>query len=159
MQAPHRLVIWNLVSQCAWVKRMTMQCRTPTVLFGLWVLWIPKEACPYMAGQLDPFRESYHLHLFRLWLSLLLSLYLFPMTLISIQNLFCSQESATPWATRWDHYLHIFDPKIHWFSLIKLRHFFLCQKEGWRYLITMPFRTPTALLLLLLSFASWLEWS
>ncbi|KAG9120329.1 hypothetical protein FRC07_004215, partial [Ceratobasidium sp. 392] len=28
------------------------------------------------------------------------------------------QESDTPWATRWDNYLHIFDPKIHWFSLI-----------------------------------------
>ena len=28
------------------------------------------------------------------------------------------QESDTPWATRWDHYLHIFDPRIHWFSLI-----------------------------------------
>ncbi|KAG1751581.1 uncharacterized protein EDB91DRAFT_1243827 [Suillus paluster] len=24
----------------------------------------------------------------------------------------------TPWATRWDNYLHIFDPRIHWFSLI-----------------------------------------
>ncbi|EJU04248.1 endosomal P24A protein [Dacryopinax primogenitus] len=28
------------------------------------------------------------------------------------------EQSDTPWATRWDHYLHIFDPKIHWFSLI-----------------------------------------
>ncbi|KZV77095.1 endosomal P24A protein [Peniophora sp. CONT] len=27
-------------------------------------------------------------------------------------------ESSTPWATRWDNYLHIFDPRIHWFSLI-----------------------------------------
>ncbi|KAG9038037.1 hypothetical protein FRB95_002965 [Tulasnella sp. JGI-2019a] len=27
-------------------------------------------------------------------------------------------KSATPWATRWDNYLHIFDPKIHWFSLV-----------------------------------------
>ncbi|KAF8893778.1 hypothetical protein BD779DRAFT_1435639 [Infundibulicybe gibba] len=27
-------------------------------------------------------------------------------------------ESATPWATRWDNYLHIFDPRIHWFSLV-----------------------------------------
>ncbi|EIN11685.1 endosomal P24A protein [Punctularia strigosozonata HHB-11173 SS5] len=26
--------------------------------------------------------------------------------------------SDTPWATRWDNYLHIFDPRIHWFSLI-----------------------------------------
>ncbi|ETN41397.1 uncharacterized protein HMPREF1541_03332 [Cyphellophora europaea CBS 101466] len=28
------------------------------------------------------------------------------------------RESATPWATRWDQYLHVEDPKIHWFSLI-----------------------------------------
>ncbi|KAF8588664.1 endosomal P24A protein [Ramaria rubella] len=27
-------------------------------------------------------------------------------------------ESSTPWATRYDNYLHIFDPRIHWFSLI-----------------------------------------
>ncbi|KAH7312418.1 hypothetical protein B0I35DRAFT_436949 [Stachybotrys elegans] len=27
-------------------------------------------------------------------------------------------ESSTPWATRWDKYLHVFDPKIHWFWLI-----------------------------------------
>lgn len=26
--------------------------------------------------------------------------------------------SNTAWATRWDKYLHVFDPKIHWFSLI-----------------------------------------
>ncbi|KAL2165043.1 hypothetical protein VTH06DRAFT_339 [Thermothelomyces fergusii] len=26
--------------------------------------------------------------------------------------------SRTAWATRWDKYLHVFDPKIHWFSLI-----------------------------------------
>ncbi|KAF8322305.1 endosomal P24A protein [Clavulina sp. PMI_390] len=25
--------------------------------------------------------------------------------------------SDTPWATRWDNYLHIFDQRIHWFSL------------------------------------------
>ncbi|KAB8346123.1 hypothetical protein FH972_023171 [Carpinus fangiana] len=28
------------------------------------------------------------------------------------------RESETPFATRWDKYLHVFDPKIHWFSLI-----------------------------------------
>ncbi|RAL66958.1 hypothetical protein DID88_007740 [Monilinia fructigena] len=28
------------------------------------------------------------------------------------------QPSTTAWATRWDKYLHVFDPKIHWFSLI-----------------------------------------
>ncbi|KAL8775565.1 MAG: hypothetical protein Q9209_000061 [Squamulea sp. 1 TL-2023] len=27
-------------------------------------------------------------------------------------------ESPTAWATRWDTYLHVFDPTIHWFSLI-----------------------------------------
>lgn len=26
--------------------------------------------------------------------------------------------STTVWATRWDKYLHVFDPKIHWFSLV-----------------------------------------
>ena len=28
------------------------------------------------------------------------------------------RPSTTAWATRWDKYLHVFDPKIHWFSLI-----------------------------------------
>lgn len=28
------------------------------------------------------------------------------------------RESPTVWATRWDKYLHVYDPKIHWFSLI-----------------------------------------
>ncbi|KAI9932490.1 hypothetical protein ASPWEDRAFT_33390 [Aspergillus wentii DTO 134E9] len=28
------------------------------------------------------------------------------------------RESETAWATRWDKYLHVYDPKIHWFSLI-----------------------------------------
>ena len=28
------------------------------------------------------------------------------------------RESSTAWATRWDKYLHVFDPRIHWFSLI-----------------------------------------
>ncbi|KAL0930597.1 endosomal integral membrane protein [Colletotrichum truncatum] len=28
------------------------------------------------------------------------------------------KESKTAWATRWDKYLHVFDPKIHWFWLI-----------------------------------------
>ncbi|KAK4099205.1 hypothetical protein N658DRAFT_498567 [Parathielavia hyrcaniae] len=27
-------------------------------------------------------------------------------------------RSSTAWATRWDKYLHVYDPKIHWFSLI-----------------------------------------
>jgi transmembrane 9 superfamily protein 2/4 len=26
--------------------------------------------------------------------------------------------SPTPFATRWDNYLHVYDPKIHWFSLV-----------------------------------------
>ncbi|CAK7902978.1 transmembrane 9 superfamily member 1 [[Candida] anglica] len=28
------------------------------------------------------------------------------------------EESDTVWATRWDKYLHVYDPKIQWFSLI-----------------------------------------
>ncbi|EJP66605.1 hypothetical protein MY5147_001955 [Beauveria neobassiana] len=28
------------------------------------------------------------------------------------------EKSPTAWATRWDKYLHVFDPKIHWFWLI-----------------------------------------
>ncbi|EIW83085.1 hypothetical protein CONPUDRAFT_121466 [Coniophora puteana RWD-64-598 SS2] len=38
------------------------------------------------------------------------------------------EESDTPWATRWDNYLHIFDPRIHWFSLVNslVIAFFLC---------------------------------
>lgn len=28
------------------------------------------------------------------------------------------EESNTAWATRWDKYLHVYDPKIQWFSLI-----------------------------------------
>lgn len=28
------------------------------------------------------------------------------------------RESPTPFATRWDKYLHVYDPKIHWFSLV-----------------------------------------
>lgn len=27
-------------------------------------------------------------------------------------------ESSITWGTRWDSYLHVFDPKIHWFSLV-----------------------------------------
>lgn len=29
------------------------------------------------------------------------------------------RESDMIWATRWDKYLHVFDPRIHWFSLIE----------------------------------------
>ncbi|KAI0690896.1 Nonaspanin TM9SF [Cytidiella melzeri] len=36
------------------------------------------------------------------------------------------RESATPWATRWDNYLHIFDPQIHWFSLVNSVVVVLC---------------------------------
>ena len=28
------------------------------------------------------------------------------------------RPSKTAWATRWDSYLHVYDPKIHWFSLV-----------------------------------------
>lgn len=38
--------------------------------------------------------------------------------------------SSTAWAVRWDSYLHVFDPKIHWFSLINSSVIvvFLCGK-------------------------------
>lgn len=29
------------------------------------------------------------------------------------------RESDVQWATRWDKYLHVFDPRIHWFSLVE----------------------------------------
>ena len=35
------------------------------------------------------------------------------------------RESSTAWATRWDKYLHVVDPKIHWFSLINSTIFVL----------------------------------
>ena len=40
------------------------------------------------------------------------------------------RPSQTAWATRWDTYLHVFDPKIHWFSLINSAVIvvFLCGK-------------------------------
>lgn len=28
------------------------------------------------------------------------------------------KESSTAWATRWDKYLHVYDPSVHWYSLI-----------------------------------------
>lgn len=31
---------------------------------------------------------------------------------------FKQQASKTAWATRWDNYLHVLDPSIHWFSLV-----------------------------------------
>src|SRR5207248_1434065 len=33
------------------------------------------------------------------------------------------RESSTVWATRWDKYLHVFDPNIHWFWLIAMAIF------------------------------------
>jgi endomembrane protein 70 len=38
------------------------------------------------------------------------------------------EESSTPWATRWDNYLRVYDPKIHTFSLINslVMVIFLC---------------------------------
>ena len=40
------------------------------------------------------------------------------------------RPSKTAWATRWDSYLHVFDPRIHWFSLINSSVIvvFLCGK-------------------------------
>jgi transmembrane 9 superfamily member 2/4 len=28
------------------------------------------------------------------------------------------KQSKTPWGTRWDHYLKVIDPRVHWLSLI-----------------------------------------
>ena len=41
------------------------------------------------------------------------------------------RESKTAWATRWDSYLHVFDPRIHWFSLVNSAVIvvFLCGKS------------------------------
>ncbi|KNZ63645.1 hypothetical protein VP01_1118g5 [Puccinia sorghi] len=49
-----------------------------------------------------------------------------------INTIIWGNESTTPWATRWDHYLHIFDPKIHWFSLVNsiVIVAFLCVMVG-----------------------------
>lgn len=35
-------------------------------------------------------------------------------------------ESDVSWATRWDKYLHVYDPKIQWFSLINFSLIVLC---------------------------------
>ena len=42
--------------------------------------------------------------------------------------------SKTAWATRWDSYLHVVDPRIHWFSLINSAVIvvFLCGKFRFR---------------------------
>lgn len=41
------------------------------------------------------------------------------------------RESKTAWATRWDSYLHVFDPRIHWFSLVNsaVIVIFLCGRN------------------------------
>ncbi|GMM38469.1 Emp70 protein [Saccharomycopsis crataegensis] len=36
------------------------------------------------------------------------------------------EASDTVWATRWDKYLHVYDPKIQWFSLINFSLIVLC---------------------------------
>jgi transmembrane 9 superfamily protein 2/4 len=36
------------------------------------------------------------------------------------------RPSGQAWATRWDKYLHVFDPRIHWFSLIYSAGIVLC---------------------------------
>ena len=50
------------------------------------------------------------------------------------------RPSKTAWATRWDSYLHVFDPRIHWFSLVNSAVIvvFLCGKP--------PFHSVRALL-------------
>ncbi|KAN0064704.1 Transmembrane 9 superfamily member 2 [Thecaphora frezii] len=42
------------------------------------------------------------------------------------------KQSDTPWATRWDAYLKVFDPRIHWFSLVNsiVIVAFLCLMVG-----------------------------
>lgn len=42
------------------------------------------------------------------------------------------RKSSTAWATRWDSYLHVFDPRIHWFSLVNsaIIVIFLCGMVG-----------------------------
>ncbi|CDU25704.1 related to endosomal protein EMP70 precursor [Sporisorium scitamineum] len=42
------------------------------------------------------------------------------------------KESKTPWATRWDAYLKVFDPRIHWLALINsvVIVSFLCMMVG-----------------------------
>lgn len=42
------------------------------------------------------------------------------------------RESETAWATRWDSYLHVFDPRIHWFSLVNsaVIVIFLCGRDA-----------------------------
>jgi transmembrane 9 superfamily protein 2/4 len=44
-------------------------------------------------------------------------------------------ESKTAWATRWDTYLHVFDPRIHWFSLVNSAVIvvFLCGRSPLDY--------------------------
>jgi transmembrane 9 superfamily protein 2/4 len=27
-------------------------------------------------------------------------------------------DDPIPWGTRWDHYLHVYDPQIHWISIV-----------------------------------------
>ena len=42
------------------------------------------------------------------------------------------RESKTAWATRWDSYLHVYDPRIHWFSLVNSAVIvvFLCGRSN-----------------------------
>ena len=41
------------------------------------------------------------------------------------------RQSDTAWATRWDSYLHVYDPRIHWFSLVNsaVIVIFLCGRS------------------------------
>ncbi len=39
-------------------------------------------------------------------------------TKVTFTYLVSFEESATVWATRWDKYLHVYDPKIQWFLLV-----------------------------------------
>lgn len=87
-------------------------------------------------------------------------------------------QSDTVWATRWDKYLHVYDPKIQWFSLINFSLIVLClstiiahilvralkndiskynemnlddefqEETGWKLVHGDVFRSPPRLLLL-----------
>ena len=40
------------------------------------------------------------------------------LTLLARRGL-CTQYSTIEWGTRWDNYLHVYDPKIHWFRCVQ----------------------------------------
>ena len=57
------------------------------------------------------------------------------------------RESKTAWATRWDSYLHVFDPRIHWFSLVNSAVIvvFLCGKLPLHSTYVLPQKPMTGI--------------